>query len=69
MRTYLEARELAVGGQEAEFVRLDVTGKTQEEQDTILANLKDYMTGLTCSFAKHQCPHDTGGACCTYDLL
>ena len=53
MRIYLEANET-----EGEFVRLDVTDKTQAEQDAILVSLKDFMTGVTCVFSRHWCWHD-----------
>lgn len=53
MHIYLEAQE-----QGGEFVRLDVTDKTQPEQGTILASLKDFMVGLSCIFTKHWCWHD-----------
>ncbi len=56
MRLYLEAKEIAEEG--GEFVRLDVTDKTQAEQDSILTALKDFMSGLSCNFIKHSCWHD-----------
>ena len=60
MRIYLEALEQV----EAEFVRLDVTDKTEAEKDTILTSLKDFMTGLSCQFTKHTCYHQEGGQPC-----
>ncbi len=55
-RIYLEALEQVT--EEAEFIRLDVTNKTQAEQDDIIIKLKDFMTGITCTFQRHNCPHD-----------
>ena len=62
-RIYLEAIEQVGANQEAEFVRLDVTGKTQAERDAILVSLKDYMTGITTVFTSHTCNHDIGQSC------
>lgn len=66
MRIYLEAAEQ--GDIDPEFIRLDVTGKSQAEQDSILTSLKDFMAGLSCKFTKHFCPHDFGGACNAEDV-
>lgn len=68
MRIYLESLEQVAWGQEAEFVRLDVTGKSQAEQDAILTQLKDFMTGLTCVFTRHYCYHDIKGSCTSEEL-
>ena len=62
-RIYLEAKEQVALGQDAEFVRLDVTAKTQAERDAILVSLKDYMTGITTTFTSHTCNHDAGQSC------
>ena len=61
MRIYQEAQEQGIG--ETEFVRLDVTDKTQAERDAILVSLKDFMTGVTSVFTKHTCYHDEGKSC------
>jgi len=63
MRVYLEAREQIE--QDGEFHRLDVTGKTAEEQAIILAKFKEFMAGIDCVFTRHACYHDTGGSCIT----
>ena len=60
-RVYLEGKESGDG--DREFVRLDVTSKTQAERDAILVSLKDYMSGLTAVFTQHTCNHDDGGSC------
>ncbi len=62
-RVYLEALETVALGQEAEFVRLDITGKSAQEETDIKVALQDYMTGLTYTLTKHTCNHDAGGAC------
>ena len=64
MRIYLEAHEQVTKGQEAETFRLDVTDKSQTEQDAILAKLKEVMAGLTCVFTRHDCYHTEGGRLC-----
>ena len=57
MRVYLEAIETGAGLEDEEFVRLDVTAKSQAERDAILVSLKDYMTGVTSTFTRHTCYH------------
>ncbi len=63
MRVYLEAREQVGLEVEPEFVRIDVTGKTSQEQSDILTSLKDFMSGITCIFSRHYCYHDDGKIC------
>ncbi len=65
MKVYFDAVEQVALGLAAETVRLDITDKTQEEQDAILASLKDYMNlnGSTNIFTKHYCYHDEGRLC------
>jgi len=61
MRIYLEAVEQT--DDVAEFVRLDITDKTEQEQAGILTALKDYMSGVNAIFSKHYCYHDENKAC------
>lgn len=68
MRTYLEALEIVAFGQDAEFVRLDVTSKTEAERAAILVALKDVMTGITCTFSRHDCRHDTYQLCAVEEV-
>ena len=58
MYLYLEALEQSVIDQPSEFVRLDVTDKTETEQADILTALKNYMVGISCTFQKHYCRYE-----------
>lgn len=71
MRTYLEALEQIAFGADAEFVRIDVTGKSQAERNDILIKLKDFMNdnGSVNVFTKHSCNHDTGGISCVSEVV
>lgn len=68
MKVYLEAREQGDMGTEREFIRLDVSSKSEPERVAILTKLKEFMAGKTCTFTKHNCHHDTGGACTSEEV-
>ncbi len=63
MRVYLEAEEQTVMGVSREFIRLDVTEKTEVERDNLLILLRDIMVGVDCKFYTHNCRHDEGLSC------
>lgn len=64
MKIYYEARETITGEEtESELIRLDVTGKTEEERAAILAQMEAVMSGITCTYHKHTCGHDEGLSC------
>ena len=65
MKVYIEAQGMAVEGTEPEFIRADITGKTQAEADAILEDIRAIMEGINCTLSRHFCLHDEGGACWT----
>ena len=63
MRVYLEASELVVEPVEPEFIRIDITDKTEAEIEAIQLDIKAIMEGKQYQLVKHQCHHDTGELC------
>lgn len=63
MRKYLEATEIVEANQEAEFIRADITDKTEQETTAIRQAIEDVMKGLVYTLSKHYCYHDEGGSC------
>ncbi len=55
MKVYLESLEHAEAG---EFIRLDVTNKTEPKRTAICNALRDFMSGIDCIFQKHTCYHE-----------
>ena len=70
MRLYYEATEnLPVDSpEEPEFIRADITDKTDAERVVILQTIKDVMAGLDYRLIEHSCSHDEGGACQTKEI-
>lgn len=68
MKVYLESRETVPLGIEPEFIRADVTGRTEVEQSAIQTDIEAIMVGRSYSLVKHFCRHDDGGAC-TSELI
>ena len=63
MRYYLEAKEVVTFGEQAEFIRADITGMAEPEVDKVKTAIKDIMSGLTYNLTRHTCLHDEGGTC------
>ena len=62
-KIYLEAIEIVPMGEEVEFIRAEVTDKTEVEIVEIKAAVKDIMAGVNYRLTRHICHHDMGGAC------
>ena len=65
MRIYYEVLEIVPVDQEPEFIRADVTDKTEAERAVILADIKDIMTGMTYILREHTHYHEEDKACTT----
>jgi len=64
MRLYLEATEIVMEeGVEAEFIRADVTGFTDEEIEAVKLAIKDVFANKEYSLIRHYCYHDEGKSC------
>ncbi len=62
-RIYLEATELASIATDAEFIRAEITGKTEVEVAEIKDTIKEIMSGLNYKLVRHICHHDVGNPC------
>uniref|UniRef100_A0A6M3IYW8 Uncharacterized protein n=1 Tax=viral metagenome TaxID=1070528 RepID=A0A6M3IYW8_9ZZZZ len=62
-RVYLEALEVVPNGETPEFIRVDITGKTDAEVASIKADVVAIMNGKTYLLRKHFCGHEDGLAC------
>ena len=62
-KIYLEAVEIVEREEVAEFIRAEVTDKTEVEIVEIKAIVKDIMAGVNYRLTRHTCHHDFGGAC------
>ena len=61
---FYEANEIVpIGEAEADFIRAEITGKTQVEADEILAQVKSIMVGLNYRLTNHTCCHLEGLGC------
>ncbi|MBI4283259.1 MAG: hypothetical protein HY663_02175 [Chloroflexi bacterium] len=67
MKTYLEAQEIISeeATEEPDFIRADITDKTDSEIAEIKAAIEDIMAGTEYRFMKHLCGHDENRACST----
>ena len=65
MRVYLEAQEQLPedSTEEADFVRIDVTDKSEAERKEILSALREQFADKSYVIQYHLCRHDEGGAC------
>lgn len=68
MRIYLEATETVGMGEVADFIRADVTDKTDAKVEEIKGLIQDIMAGLDYRLAKHLCNHNTGGSCVSEEI-
>lgn len=59
MREYLELTEkVADKSLVPDFIRCDVTGKTQSEKDDVQAEMEAVMAGRFYQLERHLCSHD-----------
>ena len=63
MRTYFDANEQVADGIVPDFIRLDITDKSQAVQDAILTKMKAHPAGQTFVFTKHTHLHEEGLSC------
>jgi len=58
MRLYYEANEIVGIGEEAEFIRADITNMNDKEKEDTLQAIKDVMAGKKCTLQEHECDHE-----------
>uniref|UniRef100_A0A6M3LAC4 Uncharacterized protein n=1 Tax=viral metagenome TaxID=1070528 RepID=A0A6M3LAC4_9ZZZZ len=63
MKTYLELTEVVPEEEEPEFIRCEITDKTDTEITAIKQAMIDVMEGKKYTLTRHLCRHDEGGAC------
>lgn len=65
MREYLEVVETLPEGalEEPEFIRVDITDRTEAEIAAIQADIEDIMSGRDYTLQGHSCGHDDGLPC------
>jgi len=63
LRIYLEINEVIEEGEEAEFIRSDVTEMTAPEIDAVKVAMQDIMKEKNYSMVLHTCGHDEDKAC------
>ncbi len=71
MRVYLEATETLplTSLEAADFIRADITSKTDAEVEAIKSDIKDIMVGLNYQLVRHICRHDEGEPCETINEI
>ena len=62
-RVYLEALEVVPNGETPEFIRVDITGKTDAEVASIKADVVAIMNGKTYILRRHLCVHEDDQTC------
>jgi hypothetical protein len=69
LRVYVEAIEITTDENEnPDFVRIDVTGKTDSEINEIIEVVKELMAGTSFDLYIHYCRHDESGPCSRKEL-
>ena len=68
MKTYLEITEVVTIFETPEFIRCDVTDKTEVEISRIKDAMVDIMSGKNYRLVEHLCRHDESGACTMEEL-
>ena len=65
MKTYIEAYELIPedATEEPDFIRADITDRTDSEIAEIKAVIEDIIAGKEYRFIKHLCGHDENKPC------
>jgi len=65
MKLYLEAMEIRteITEEDAEFIRIDITGMDEPTIDLVRESIKDIMSGIEYTFNRHECGHDEEKAC------
>lgn len=65
MKLYLEALEITTELSAPEFIRADITGKTDKEITDIQTAIEDVMSGKNYRLQKHFCGHEERKPCQT----
>ena len=70
MRIYFEAAETVPIDSEisGEFIRADITDKTDAEIAEIRSAIEGIMAGVNYRLTKHTCGHDEGKSCITEEI-
>ena len=63
MKKYLEVEEIVGIDEEAEFIRSEITDKTDAEIAKIKQAMIDIMSGKTYQLREHLCGHEERGKC------
>ena len=63
MRYYYEAHDIVAEGEEAEFIRADITGMTDAEKEEVKKAIQDVMNGKKYVLLHHTCGHDESRGC------
>ena len=63
MKIYCEAIEIVPLDVEPDFIRSDITEKTDAEKLAIQSAMEDVMSGKHYRLSTHYCYHEDGGAC------
>ena len=63
MKKYLEITEVVPIFETSEFIRCEITDKTDTEITAIKQAMIDVMSGKDYRLTRHLCRHDEGGAC------
>lgn len=63
MKKYLEAKEIIEDGKSPEFIRAEITDKTDDEIAKIKQAIIDIMSGTKYILSEHLCGHDEKGKC------
>jgi len=68
MRQYLEVEEIVGFNEPFEFIRVDITDKTDAEIQAIWTAIEDIMKGKTYRLTRHDCGHDEGKSCVMVEI-
>lgn len=70
MITYIEALENLPEDSflEPEFIRVEVSGYSDSEIESIKTDIKDIMQGKDYTLRNHSCYHDEGKSCTSKDI-
>lgn len=69
MRQYVEAMELNIEFPEnPDFIRADITGKTDSEIAVITEVVREVMAGKIYRLTTHDCGHDESKACVVVEI-
>ncbi len=63
MKLYYEGLEIVEKGQEADFIRIDITDINDSERATALQSIIDHFGAVPYTLRLHYCRHDEGKSC------